>query len=238
MRSYAWLFLSIGLTFSLVGCGDSGSSGGGGSAGNGGSGGTATATVSGAVLDDEDEPFVGAMVSVGTATATSGSGGAFTIESPVGTQLFLTKAADHWGSLIPEVVPSQGRNDVELFVISETLVEGIGTALGVPVDINKGIVSVSFDDATAAAGDKATISAGSGGSFVLDGNDDPFPGNALLASGIVEGNTEVIFVNVDLTNGVSVQASTASDAACPLEFPTVTYPVEEKVITDIAVICP
>ena len=36
MRKYAWLFLSIGLTFGLVGCGDSGSSGSGGSAGSGG----------------------------------------------------------------------------------------------------------------------------------------------------------------------------------------------------------
>jgi len=126
----------------------------------------------------------------------------------------------------------------ELFVISDVLVEGIGTALEIPIDINKGIVSVSFDDATAAAGDKATISAGSDGSFVLDRNDDPIAGNARLASGIAVGNTEVIFVNVNLTNGVSVQASNASDVACPLEFPTVTYPVEEKIITDIEVICP
>jgi len=220
--------------FSLVGCGDDAEGGGG----SGGSGGASTATVSGTVVDDGDQPVVGATVSVGTATATSGAVGAFTIEVPVGTELFETKADDHWGSLIPEVVPSQGLNDVELFVISDALVEGIGTALGIPVNINKGIVSVSFDDATAAAGDKATISAGSEGSFVLDGNDDPVPGNALLASGIAEGNTEVIFVNVDLANGVSVQASNASDAACPLEFPTVTYPVEQKIITDIEVICP
>ncbi len=221
----------MGFTFSLVGCADEDNGGSGGS-------GSGTATVTGAVLDVEDEPLVGATVSVGTAMATSGAVGAFSIEAPVGTELFLTEADDHWGSLIPEVVPSQGLNNVELFVISDVVVEGIGTALGIPININKGIVSVSFDDATAAAGDKVTISAGSDGSFVLDGNDDPFPGNALLASGIAEGNTEVIFVNVDLTNGVSVQASNASDVACPREFPTLTYPVEEKIITDIEVICP
>jgi len=226
----------MGFTFSLVGCADE--ENGGGSSGTAGSGGAGTATVTGAVLDVEDEPVVGATVSVGTAMATSVALGAFSVEAPVGTELFRTEADVHWGSLIPEVVPSQGLNNVELFVISDAVVEDIGTALGIPVVINKGIVSVSFDDDTAAAGDKVTISAGSDGSFVLDGNDDPSPGNALLASGIAEGNTEVIFLNVDLTNGVSVQASNASDVSCPLEFPTVTYPVEEKVITDIEVICP
>jgi hypothetical protein len=236
MRNYAWLFLSIGLTFSLVGCGDSGSSGG-----SGGSGGSGTATASGVVMeaaDPNDIPFVGATVSVGSATATSGQGGSFTIQSPVGTQLFLTEAAGHWGTLLPDEIPSGGRNDLELQVIPDMFVADIGTELGIAVDPTKGIVSVSFDEDTAAVGDKATISAGSAGSFVFDANGDPVPGNALLAGGVANDDVEVIFVNVDLTNQVTVTASNAADQPCLQDFPNLVYPVQEKVLTEVEVSCP
>jgi hypothetical protein len=249
MRKYAWLCLSIGLTLSLVGCGDSesgnGGSGGGagsGGSGSGGAGGSGTATVSGVVLEaaleGEDSPFEGATVSVGSATATSGQDGSFTMESPVGTQLFLTEAADHWGTLFPDEIPSQGRNDLELQVIPDALVAGIGVALGITVDPTKGLVSVSFDEDTAAAGDKATLSAGSETSFVFDGSGAPVEGNALLPGGVAQGDTEVIFVNVDLTAQVTVTASNAADEPCVQDFSSVVYPVEEKVLTEVEVTCP
>jgi hypothetical protein len=245
MRKYAWLVLSIGLTFGLVGCGDSESSGSGGSgggAGGSGGGGNGTATASGVVmaaaLDGPDTPFGGATVSVGSATTTSGQDGSFTLESPVGTQLFLTEAADHWGSLFPDQIPSEGRNDLELQVIPDALVAGIGLALGVTVDPTKGIVSVSFDENTAAAGDKATISVGSETSFVFDGDGEPVEGNALLPGGVAQGDTEVIFVNVDLTDQVTVTASNAADEPCAQDFANLVYPVEEKVLTEVEVTCP
>lgn len=230
------------MVFSLVGCGDSDSNGGGGSAGGGGSGGSGTATASGVVFEaalvGEDTGFEGATVSVGSETAMSGQGGVFTIESPVGTQFFLTEAANHWGTLLPDQIPSQGRNDLELQVIPDLLVEAIGAALSITADPMKGIVSVSFDEDTAAAGDKAAISAGSDGSFVFDANGDLVAGDALLAGGVANGDTEVIFINVDLTNQVTVTATTAADVPCPPDFANLVYPVQAKVLTEVEVSCP
>jgi hypothetical protein len=189
--------------------------------------------------DPNDIPFVGATVSVGSATATSGQGGSFTIQSPVGTQLFLTEAADHWGTLLPDQIPSGGRNDLELQVIPDMFVDDIDTELvGIAFDPTKGIVSVSFDEDTAAVGDKAAISAVNDGSFVFDANGDPVPGNALLAGGVADNNVEVIFVNVDLTNQVMVTASNAADQPCLQDFPNLVYPVQEKVLTEVEVSCP
>jgi hypothetical protein len=99
-------------------------------------------------------------------------------------------------------------------------------------------VSVSFDEDTAAVGDKAAISAGSDGSFVFDANGDPVAGNALLAGGVANNDVEVIFVNVDLTNQVTVTASNAADQPCLQDFPNLVYPVQEKVLTEVEVSCP
>jgi len=47
----------------------------------------------------------------------------------------------------------------------------------------------------------------------------------------------VIFVNVDLTNQVTVTASTAADVPCPPDF-ALAYPVQAKVLTEVEVSCP
>jgi hypothetical protein len=139
---------------------------------------------------------------------------------------------------LPDQIPSQGRNDLELQVIPDLLVEAIGAALSITADPMKGIVSVSFDEDTAAAGDKAAISAGSDGSFVFDANGDLVAGDALLAGGVANGDTEVIFINVDLTNQVTVTATTAADVPCPPDFANLVYPVQAKVLTEVEVSCP
>ena len=154
MRKYAWLFLSIGLTFGLVGCGDSesGGAGSGGSAGGTGGGGTmvtVTGTVTAASIGDEvDPPVAGATVSiVGTAnTATSDAEGNFSIMAPTGTVMFLTTADRNWGSLFAENVPAGGVTGLDVEVIPDALVGEVAAALEATVNESKGLVAVVFDD--------------------------------------------------------------------------------------------
>ncbi len=149
MRKYAWLFLSIGLTFGLVGCGDSESAGsggsGGGSGGSGGSGGggtmaTVTGTVSAASIDGDPTPVAGATVSiVGTTnTATSDAEGNFSITAPTGTVMFLTTADRNWGSLFAENVPAGGVTGLDVEVIPDALVGEVAAALEATVNESKG----------------------------------------------------------------------------------------------------
>lgn len=245
MRTCAWLFLSFGLVLGLHGCGEDENTGGTGNTtgtGNTGGGGGGTAMVSGTVLaavGDDDVGVEGATVSVvgspGTST-TSGPGGTFELEVPVGS-LFLhaTTETDFWGVAAYEVVPAGGATEVELELISEDEVGQVELALGKTADPAKGIVALIFvdsDTATAVGGETATLSEADDFSFVFDDEDTPVEGTELIAG----GGTDLIFVGVGLTDSLTVTATDAADAPCPTD--AATYPVLAKTITDVELNCP
>jgi len=246
MRKYAWLFLSIGLTFSLVGCGDSESSGGGGSGASGGTGGASTmATVSGTVraasLDAGPGPVVaGAMVSVGgpSNTTTTDLDGNFSITAPTGTVMILTTTPEkpNWGSLFAEIVPSGGIAGLEVEVIPDALVGQLAADLGVVPDASKGIVAVVFNEDTTVGGETAAIVADTSDiSFIFNAAEAPEEGDALC--GETDCGSEVIFLNVDPAATVRADAVSTAQQGCPHEFPDATYSVLEKVLTEIDVVC-
>lgn len=237
MRRYAWLILSIGLTASLVGCGDSGSNGSGGSGGSAGTGGSGggngTAIVSGtaysAALEGEPAPLEGATVSVvGGASTTSGADGTFSLEAPVGTAMFLTTAADAWGELQTGEVPAEGAAGAEVEVIPDALVAGISAALMQTVDPAKGMVTVEFDQDLAVGGESADLGSTYGFAFVFDAAGNPVLGTELEAG----ADPIIIFANVDVTSDVMPSAS------CPLDFPSTSFPSQAKVFTVVDVTCP
>lgn len=246
MRGYAQLFLSFGLIFSLVGCGDSTSSSGGsgGTAGSGGTSGTmvtVTGKVTAASLDDGPGLAVAnaTVAVVGTSnTATTDPDGNFSVMAPVGTAMFLTTTPGepNWGSLFAEIVPAGGFAGLDIEVIPDALVDGVGLALGLdmPIDPAEGLVAVVFDEDTTEGGEAAAIDSLAGGSFVFDADDDPVVGTVLIEN----GGSEVIFFNVDLTNSVTATATGAASQPCSYEFPDATYSVRAKVLTEIDVICP
>jgi hypothetical protein len=239
MRKYAWLFLSIGLTFGLVGCGDSGS----GSAGSGGTGGggttaTVTGTVSAAAVTGNSEPLAGATVKLaGTSNSvTSDVNGDFSITVPVGLVMFLNTADAHWGSLFAENVPPGGLSNLDVEVIPDTLVDGIAGELLTTADTGKGIVAVVFDETTTVGGETASISAASELPFVFDDQDDPVESDTLC--GVADCGSEVFFLNTDVAATVTATATNAGSQPCALEFPGASYSVQAKVLTEIDVFCP
>ncbi|MGB3051371.1 MAG: hypothetical protein WBB42_10265 [Polyangiales bacterium] len=223
----------MGLVFGLVGCGDDGNSGGGGSGGG-------TATVSGivysAVLDGVSPTVAGATVQVvGGQSTTSDANGAFSLEAPLGTAMFLTTAPNAWGELFTADVPAGGEDMAEPEVIPDTLVAAIAAALEETFDPAKGIVSVEFDSQVAVGGETADLTANYGFSFVFDAAGDPAPGNTLVAG----GDTVVIFANVDLSSDVMPSATGSGGGACTLAFPTTAFPSQAKVFTVVDVApCP
>ena len=239
MRKYAFLFLSIGLTVSLVGCGDSGN-GSAGSGGSGGTGGTGTATVSGTVfsaaLEGESTPLAGATVSVvgTTTTATSGADGSFSLEAPVGIGSFLTTATDAWGELLTGDVPAGGIDMADPEVVPDALVAGVAGALMETIDPAKAIVIVEFDFDAPVGGEAAEIGANYGFAFVFDAAGDPVLGKELLPG----GDTIVLFANVDISADVMPTATNSGGAACALNPAGVAYPSQAKVFTAVEVICP
>ncbi|MBW2223463.1 MAG: hypothetical protein JRF54_04450 [Deltaproteobacteria bacterium] len=243
MRTYAGLFLSMGLIFSFVGCGDSGSGGGGGSAGSGGSGGSGgggTATVSGTVfsaaLEDDSTPLAGATVAVvGTTTSTvSGMDGSFSIEAPVGIGRFLTTAADAWGELLTGNVPAGGIDMVDTEVVPDALVAGVADALMETIDPTKAMVVVEFDMEVPAGGEAAELGVNYDFAFVFNADGDPVLGNELLPG----GDTIVLFANVDIGADVMPTATNPGGAACPPDPAGVAYPSQQKVFTGVEVVCP
>jgi len=232
MRKYVWLILSMGFTFSLVGCADEENGGGGGSSGG-------TATVSGivysAVLDGESPPVAGATVQVvGGQSTTSDANGAFSLEAPVGTAMFLTTAQNAWGELFTADVPAGGEDMAEPEVIPDTLVAEIAAAT-LPIDPTKGIVSVEFDSDVAMGGETADLAATYGFSFVFDADGDPVRDNTLVAG----GDTIVIFANVDITADAGPSATGSGGGACSLAFPSTAFPSQARVFTVVDVApCP
>ncbi|UCH28891.1 MAG: hypothetical protein JSV06_11515, partial [Myxococcales bacterium] len=80
----------------------------------------------------------------------------------------------------------------------------------------------------------ASISVGSELSFVLDENEEPVEGNTLLAN----GGSDVIFLNTNVSDSVTVNARNLAGQDCPLEYPNASYSVQAKVFTEIDVFCP
>ncbi len=232
----------MGLSLSLIGCG--GDENGGGTAGSGGTGsggtGGGTATVSGivysAVLEGESTPVAGATVQVvGGQSTTSGANGAFSVEAPLGTVMFLTTAPNAWGELFTANVPAGGEDMAEPEVIPDTLVATIAAALEQTVDPTKGIVSVEFDPEVAVGGETAELTAKYGFAFVIDDVGDPVLSKTLVAG----GETVVIFGNVDLTEDVGPSATGPASETCTLAFPTTAFPSQAKVFTVVEVApCP
>lgn len=243
MRKYAWLVLSMGLTVSLVGCGDdenNNTGGSGGSGGTAGSGGASTATVSGVVfaasVADDSVPFEGATVSVvGTSsTTTSGVGGVFSLESPVGTAMLLTTATGYWGELLPGEVPAAGLSDLDPEIVPDALVAEVADALSETVDPGKAIVGVEFNTDAPVGGEMADLGVPYGFAFVFNAAEEPVLGTTLMAG----GGSEVVFVNVDIAADVMPTATNAGDVACSSEFPSAVYPSQAKVITAVGMVCP
>lgn len=246
MIRFASLLVSVGLAVSLVGCGDSETGGNGGAGGvgggTGGTGGGAMVTVSGTVvavtIDGPSTPVENATVSVlGTsATATTDAQGSFSLETPAGVSIFVGTADGNWGALFAENVPAQGLNDLEIEVIPDELVDGIAAALSLltPPSTSNGLVGVDFGDGIPVGGETASVDVSTGSAFVFDDQDEPALGDTLIAG----GGSEVIFLDVEVSSQVTVTATSADDAPCPLVFPSVTYPVQAKVLTEIPVACP
>lgn len=247
MRALSWWFLGVGLVFTLGGCGDGGggtggasgiggTSGAGGAAGVGGS--PPTATLTGTVLDGGDEsstPLEAATVSVvGTSrSAMTDTSGRWTLEAPQGEVYLQASAGGYWSSIVRREVPSEGLTDVELEVIGDALVSGIGTALGTSIDETKGIVLVAFDPVGPVGGQTATLSEGFDFSFSFDGAEDPQLTDALLTG----GDSDLIFVGVGLTNALTVGPEGASAGEnCFVRFGA-TPPILERSITRVAVPC-
>jgi len=231
MRKYAWLFLSIGLVFSLVGCGDSESSNG--------SGGNGTATVSGTVftasLDDNSTPLAGATVMVvGGSSTTSGADGSFSLQAPVGIGMFRTTAPNAWGELATGDVPVGGEDMAEAEVVPDTLVDVVAGELMRTIDDTKGMVIVEFDAEVAVGGETADLGSSYGFAFVFRANGDVEIGNQLEAG----DDAQVLFANVDVTSDVMPSAGTGG-GSCTLAFPSTTFPSEAKVFTIVDVAsCP
>jgi hypothetical protein len=249
MRRFAWLLMSIGLTVSAVGCGDSssngsgGSSGSGGTAGTGGSagtgGGNGTASVSGTVyrasLDGESTTLEGATVSVvGGESTTSGASGEFTLEAPVGITMFLTTAPDSWGELQTGDVPTGGATGAEVEVVPDSLVAAVAAALSETIDPAKGIVTVDFDGDFAAGGESADLGVDYGFALVFDADGNPELGNELAA----RADPIIIFANVDITSDVMPSASRSGVGDCTISYEGTSYPSQAKVFTVVEASCP
>jgi hypothetical protein len=244
MRDRISLVLSVGLTLVLGACGgdDGGGTGGagatGGSGGGGGNG--AVATVSGVVLvaamEGDGTPLEGATVAVlSTMESTqTGPDGTYSLEVPVGTAMLEASALGHWGVLVTEEVPAGGLSDFDIEVIPDELLDLVVMSLGETADPAKGIVAVSFNEDMAVGGERASTVPPGEYSFVFDGLGDPVLSDTLIAG----GDAEVIFVNVDPSASVSVTATDSGDRDCPVDFSGAVYPVREKVVTEIEVVCP
>ena len=243
MRRFAWLMLSMGLTVSAVGCGDSSSNGSGGSSGSGGSagtgGGNATATVSGTVyrasLEGESTTLEGATVSVvGGESTTSDANGAFTLEAPVGITMFLTTAPDSWGELQTGDVPPGGAAGAEVEVVPDALIAAVAEALSETIDPARGIVAVEFDQEEAAGGESADLGVDYGFTLVFDAAGDPQLGNELVAG----ADPIIIFANVEITSDVMPSASRSGVGDCTISYEGTSYPSQAKVFTVVEASCP
>ena len=251
MRVFGGGRLSFGVALGLFGCGTSGSGAGGmagaggsagtgGTAGAGGSGGSpgSTATVSGTVGVGDDGstvPVEGATVLVvGTSiSVTTDGSGSWSLEAPEGEVYLQASASGFWSSIVRRDVPTEGLIDVELEVVPDALVEGIGSALGRTIDEAKGIAALGFDTIALIGGQTATLSKDADFSFAFDGAGDPQRSNALISG----GDSDLIFVGVELTAALTVTPEGASETEfCSVRFGA-TPPILARSITEVDVPC-
>jgi hypothetical protein len=199
---------------------------------------TVNGNVSAAALEGDSTPLEGATVSVvGTSnTATTDGAGNFTIMAPTGTVVFRTTANAHWGSLFPEDIPDTGFSGLEIEVVPDALVNTVAGSLGTTADPSKGAVAVNFDEDTTSpgGGETASISASSEISFIFNAEDNPEEGDTLVAG----GGSDVIFVNVDVSDSLSVTARNLGGQDCPPYYPNASFSVEAKTFTEVEVYCP
>jgi hypothetical protein len=122
-----------------------------------------------------------------------------------------------------------------LEAVSDDVVAAIGSALMETIDTSKGIVVVSFgEQSMAAGGETADLGVDYGFSFVFDETDEPIEGRTL----VMDGGTEVIFVDVDVAGDVMPSASSSNAQPCVPRFPSMTYGTQSKVVTAIDFECP
>lgn len=245
MSSNSWIVLGLGLMLSAIGCGDSG---GGGSAGNGtggtGTGGTggggATATLSGIVSEageEGDGPVVeGAAVAVvgSSESTTTNAAGEYTLEVPVGDHFVMASAAGAWGTIELVDVPLGGA-EYDFEVLPDALIDEVSEALDEESDTALGLVAVNFDagENPAIGGETAELSVVPGFSFTFSDEGMPTLSDALLA----DGSSDLIFVNVPLTDDLAVTPTGAEGWTCVLEAPEAQYPVVAKTLIEVEVLC-
>ncbi len=207
--------------------------------------------------DDDDDAFSGdtlvsgdvfTITPGGVDTAVSGAtieavpGGPSTTSAADGTWSLLlasnstptlrATATGNWGSQVVLPIPAGGTT-LDFGLPSDTLVDALGSALGLGApDTTKGIVAVDFFGAVSTSGGFAvTISAANAGSFTFDSAGNP----VLSASTLPNGDTQLIFVNVD-TGTATLTVTSSGTATCTNAF-VASHPVDAKIVTLAPVFC-
>lgn len=204
---------------------------------DGGTPATISGAVNGANGGASNVPLVGATVEeVGTSnTATSASGGVFTITVDAGETVFLRASAASYYPLQRGVIaPAAGVTGIELNMPSTAIVNGVSGALGLTIDPTKGIINVNFGGSftSTAGGFSATIAAATEGAFTFDSS-----GNPVIASATIpNGENTLIYYNVDAGN-TTVVANSPGAITCTKEFAITDELVTAATLTDVRFDC-
>jgi len=198
----------------------------------------------GGVISSEDGPLAGATVSVvgGSASATTGADGTFSLQAPDGDVDFLVEASGYWGQIIRgTVLPDESISGVEIDLASDADVAEIATALSRTLDESKGIVALEFysSDAdlagTSASVREDNVEVPSDPPFTFDGNDDPVESPTILGGTMEQ---ELIFSNVAVGD-YEIFGDVSGSVGCQAEFDTLTkpFPVRAKAISSMTLYC-
>ena len=204
---------------------------------DGGTPATVSGTVNGANGGGGNAPLVGATVEeVGTSnSATSASGGVFTITVDAGEAVLLRASAASYYPLQRGVTASEaGITGLEFNMPSNAIVAGVAGALGLTIDPTKGIINVNFDGvfASTAGGFSATIAAATEGSFTFDSSGNP----VLSSATIPNGEHTLIYYNVD-AGETTVVANSPGAITCTKEFGVTDELVTPATLTDVRFDC-
>ncbi len=197
------------------------------------------ATVTGTVVDDNEDPLAGVAVEVvdGEATSTDLSG-AFSLTAPMGEEVLFRHgdATGYWGEVeTTTFTPPDLDLGTKYLPSDDAVSDELGGVPGVdPIDPGKGIVIVSFDDASESGGESAGLSLSSEPSFTQNDQGVFEVSPALLDN----GGGELIFVNVDPGDAtITVQGSSGVNT-CVLASPSITdWPVVAHTITFVEAVC-
>jgi hypothetical protein len=159
----------------------------------------------------------------------------FSLEWPIGVATLVATAPGHWGELqVGYVKDASGLTDVETEMVPDSMVAEVAAALMQTVDPAKGIVAVYFD--STAAGNTADLGVNYGFAFVFNSEGEPELGTELLPN----GDSSVIFVNVDVSGDAMPSAKNAADVDChlgTLTIPGASLAVQAKVISSSYAFC-